>query len=381
MIAESCLSPTQAKRLRVIAIISALVLALGAIITPGSIWSDATGRIWSNLLVAAFYLITIGLGGVLFIALTCVTGGKWQIAFRSIPQTMAKLLPLAGFFMLLVLVIRMNQYGWPHGGEHFSETFWFKDFWLTPAFWVGRSFCYIVLWMVMGHLLGSDSQGEHSKSSTPNTGIAVIFLAIYAFSFSLASADWIMALDPMWFSTIWGVYHFAGMMQATLAVIVILGLLLRMPGRALEGKFTDDHLHDLGKLLLGFSCFWMYIWFSQYMLIWYSNIPEETSHFMIRTNGPWGPIMVISIVLNWVVPFFVLLPMPAKRSSTVMMRVACVVLIGRWVDLYQMVFPSAEVSSPIFGIWELASVALLISLAILLLMNYSAGSKAGNEQV
>ena len=176
-----------------------------------------------------------------------------------------------------------------------------------------------------------------------------------------------MALEPMWFSTMWGVYSFSGMIQAALAVVIIMGLILRSHDGPLYGIFNDEHLHDLGKLLLGFSCFWMYIWFSQYMLIWYSNIPEETSYFITRTHGPWGPIVVLSILLNWVVPFFVLLPKPAKRSAGIMMKIAVVVLIGRWVDLYVMVFPSTLGETPVFGIWEVASICCLLGTAGMLL--------------
>jgi hypothetical protein len=165
-----------------------------------------------------------------------------------------------------------------------------------------------------------------------------------------------MALEPMWFSTMWGVYNFAGMILAVLAVMVILCIRLSTHGGPLHNVFNTEHLHDLGKLLIGFSCFWMYIWFSQYMLIWYSNIPEETSYFIARTHGPWGPIVVVSIVLNWLVPFFVLLPRPAKRSRSVMLKVAVVLLIGRWVDLYLMVFPPTVGDTPVFGILEMAAV-------------------------
>ena len=154
---------------------------------------------------------------------------------------------------------------------------------------------------------------------------------------------------------------------------------MRSRGGPLHGVFNDEHLHDLGKLLLGFSCFWMYIWFSQYMLIWYSNIPEETSYFIARTRGAWGPVVVLSILLNWVVPFFVLLPKSAKRSGGVMMKVAVVVLIGRWVDLYLMVLPSfttangatdatAIGAAPAFQIWEVAGIGCLFATASLLLL-------------
>jgi len=226
-----------------------------------------------------------------------------------------------------------------------------------------RAVVYVVLWILFARALIAVSRRQDSSGSLRlshlNKRLAAFFLVIYAVTFSLASYDWLMLLDPLWFSTIWGVYHFAGMFQATLAVIIILGILLRNRG-PLQNRFTNEHLHDLGKLLLGFSCFWMYIWFSQYMLIWYTNIPEETSYYMPRVQGPWAPLMVLNIVLNWLVPFLILLPRPCKRSESVMMKVAVVVLLGRWVDLYVMIFPSTMGPTPVFGIWEVASVGLLV---------------------
>lgn len=196
--------------------------------------------------------------------------------------------------------------------------------------------------------------------STGNRGLSALFLAVYSVTFSLASVDWLMALDPMWFSTIWGVYNFSGMMQATLAAVILFALCLRSQNGPLHGVFTDEHLHDLAKLLLGFSCFWMYIWFSQYMLIWYSNIPEETSYFINRTRGPWGPVVVLLITLNWIVPFFVLLSKSAKRNAGIVLRVAIIVLIGRWVDLYVMIFPTTIGVAPAFGLWEVAAISCLV---------------------
>ena len=151
--------------------------------------------------------------------------------------------------------------------------------------------------------------------------------------------------------------------------------MLRKHGGPLEGVFNDEHLHDLGRLLIGFSCFWMYIWFCQYMLIWYSNLPEETFYFEARMHGPWGPIVVLSIFLNWIVPFFALLPKPAKRSSSVMMKIAVVVLIGRWVDLYVMVFPSVIGDVPAFGLLEvLAICGLAASGSVMLARSFASRS-------
>ncbi len=364
----------QMRRLLAISIVGALVLAIGV----GLSWE----RTWSNLLVIAFYLLTMGLGGALIVALTYITGAGWHVAFRRVPEAMAKILPLAGIAMLAVLAVRMNSYGWHHHGEGDAGTFWFKEFWLTPAFWMLRAIAYIAIWSLLsGRLVARSRRQDKSADDALTAGnvrLSALFLAVYAVTFSLASVDWMMALEPLWFSTMWGVYNFAGMIQAALALVVILGLLLRAPGRPLHGVFNDEHLHDLGKLLLGFSCFWMYIWFSQYMLIWYANVPEETSYFIPRVHSAWGPIVVVAIVLNWIVPFFVLLPHPAKRSASVMMKVSAAVLIGRWVDLYLMVFPSVShgtphgrerlFDTPVFGVWEAAAICILIGTGGLLLL-------------
>jgi len=353
MTATTLSSPLTSRRLAQLAIFATLVLAIGAPIAPD--------RVWSNLLLVGFYLTTLGLGGALFIALNYVCGASWNIAFRRIPEAMTALILPAGIGLLAVLALRSEQYGWHAHGE--AGTFWFKELWATPSFWLLRAVVYVTLWILFSRALVAVSRCQDRSGSVKlsllNKRLAAFFLVMYAVTFSLASFDWLMLLEPMWFSTIWGVYQFAGMLQATLAVIVVLGILLRKRG-PLQGVFTDEHLHDLGKLLIGFSCFWMYIWFSQYMLIWYTNMPEETSYYMTRMHGPWTPLMVLNLVLNWIVPFLVLLPKPAKRSESVMMKVAVVVLIGRWVDLYLMIFPSTIGSTPVFGIWEVASVGILL---------------------
>ena len=361
---KSVLSHSKTTTLLWIAALCALVLVAGLFLAPD--------RAWSNLLIGTFFVTTIGLGGTVFVALTYVTGGGWQVAFRRVPEAMAMIVPTAGCALLVVLFLRMKSYGWHHHGHGDAGTFWFKELWLTPAFWFARAIGYVLVWSILGGWLVSRSRSKPPVGSpqtflTKNTRMAAVFLAIYALTFSLASADWIMALEPMWFSTMWGVYNFSGMILAALAVVVILCILLSQAGGPLAGIFRTDHLHDLGRLLIGFSCFWMYIWFSQYMLIWYSNIPEETSYFITRTHGPWAPVVIVSIVLNWVVPFFVLLPRPAKRSASVMMKIAVVLLVGRWVDLWLMVSPSTMGATPAFGLWEVAGIGCIAAILLPLL--------------
>lgn len=372
-----------ADRLLAMALLGGLALAVGAVIAP------ERERVWSNLLIITFYLVTLALGGALFIALTCVSGARWNRPFHRVPEALANLLPVAGLGMILVLLLRMQQYGWDAHTNVDPGVFWFKQWWSRPEFWITRAVVYVALWVFFSKSLLAAFRGPKARSPAGHsplaTRLSVLFLIVYALSFSLASCDWFMLLEPMWFSTAWGVYHFAGMIQATLAITVVLSLVLRARGGPLHGVFTDDHLHDLGRLLLGFSCFWMYIWFSQYMLIWYTNMPEETSYYVPRTLGPWGPVMVVSILLNWIAPFFLLLPKPAKRSGSVMMKVAVVVLIGRWIDLYTVVFPATlgtagadgwEPNPPAFGLWEAAAVICLIGVFGSLFSRSFAGTRS-----
>jgi hypothetical protein len=350
---------------------------LGAVVLAGTALI-APERAWANLLLAGYYLITLGLGGALFIALTTVCGAGWSTAFRRVPEAMTGLLPVSGLILLAVVAVRLRQYGWHHPGEGDAGTFWFKEFWLQPQFIAIRAVAYVLLWIAFARLFVGNSRRQDKlpgPSNAPiNMRVSIPFLFVFAITISLAGVDWIMALEPLWFSTMWGVYQFSGLIMSTLAAMIIACVVLRRLG-PLDGIFRDDHLHDLGKLLLGFSCFWMYIWFSQYMLIWYTNIPEETSYFIPRTQGAWGPIMVGSIVLNWVIPFFVLLPRPCKRSESVMLKIAVVVLIGRWVDLYVMIFPPVTGDVPVMGLPEVASVVCVCGLSALLFIKSFADAK------
>lgn len=339
---------------------------LGAILLTLCLAMDQH-RVWAGALLIAFYITSLGLGSAVFLALTNITGAGWHVAFRRIPEAMTWLLPVGGIALWALLWIQKDRYGWHHHGTADAGTFAFKEFWLSPGFLLGRAAGCLVVWFLFSKMLvaASRRQDAHTerKAARVSPMPSVLFLFVFAITFSLASIDWIMALEPMWFSTVWGVYQFSGMFMGTLAMMIIAGILLRRHGIMAEA-FRDAHLHDLGKLLLGFSCFWMYIWFCQYMLIWYSNIPEETSYYLERINGSWGPMTLANLALNWVIPFFVLLPKPNKRSETIMLRVAGVVLIGRWVDLSVMIYPPVIGDAPALGLPEVATMFIGIGLAI-----------------
>ncbi len=216
--------------------------------------------------------------------------------------------------------------------------------WLARPFFLGRAFLYVALWLFLSRRALRRRQ-------------SALFLVIFAFTIWLASVDWIMALDSGWASTIFGVYQFAGLFSAGIALMAMI---------AVVNDLSDAVLHDLGKLLFAFTTFWMYIWFSQYMLIWYGNMPEETGYFAQRLRGNWGILFVTNVLLNWAVPFILLLPQWTKRNRAILFRVAATVLVGHWIDLYLSIFP-ARVSVPVAGAGEVlaaaGAVVILLSLS------------------
>ncbi len=362
---QGFLSGSQARLFTLAAVVGAVLVALTV---PLSLT-----HAWGNLLIASVYLTTLGLGGAMFVAFGYVTGAGWNVAFRRVPEAMAVTLVACGVISVGVLALGMHNYAWHAHGE--AGTFWFKQMWLSPQFWLVRAVGYLALWSVLSMLIVSLSRRQDRVGGTrltiANGKLSALFLAVSAVTFSLACFDWLMALTPMWYSTVFAAYQFAGMMQATLATMILIGLALRAPGRPLHGVFTTEHLHDLAKLLLGFSCFWMYLWFSQFMLIWYTDIPEEVAFFVPRESGAWGAVTGMNIFLNWLLPFFVLLPRPSKRSGKIAARVAGAVLLGRWLDLYWIVIPALhqahpDSGNPLVGVAEAGSILLVLGLFTLL---------------
>ena len=181
-------------------------------------------------------------------------------------------------------------------------------------------------------------------------------LRLESAAFSMAAFDWLMSLEAHWFSTLYAGYHFARTLICGLATITIAVILLRREG-VLRGVVSDEHLHDLGKLMFGFTSFWAYLWFSQYMLIWYGNLPEEVSHYQTRHEGAWAVVAAANVIIGWVIPFLMLLPMAAKRSESLLLKVSGLLLVGHWVDLYLAVQGALSPAAPALGIWELVTIA------------------------
>ena len=312
-------------------------------------------RFWPNFLLVCYLLLGMGLAATFFLALQYVTGASWSVAFRRVPEAVSSLLPVAALGLGVILLLHPSLYPWVNGRGHLSG---FKAAWLNlPFFWI-RSALYLILWILLARALVRSSQRQDRDSGGAGRRVTVryaaLFLVVFGLTFWLASMDWIMSLEPDWYSTVFGVYNFAGLFLAGLAALILLVIWLRRTS-PLRDFVSEEHLHDLGKLLFAFSTFWMYIWFCQYMLIWYANLTEETHYFIARLHGFWEPLFLLNIVLNWGIPFLVLLPKACKRSPSTLAKVAAVVLVGRWLDLYLMIFPPTVGAAPVFGIWEVGA--------------------------
>ena len=181
---------------------------------------------------------------------------------------------------------------------------------------------------------------------------SALFMATFAITFSLASVDWIQSLDPHWFSTMFALRTLSGAVCSGLALCTILLVVARRRG-PLRHVVTKDVMDDLGKILLGFSLFWGYIWYCEYMIVWYSNIPEETGYYLLRREGDWGTLQPVNLIVNFAVPFLCLMLRAWRRNGVVLMRIAGWILVGHALDLYVMIAPPLMPGDPQLGLWEL----------------------------
>jgi NNP family nitrate/nitrite transporter-like MFS transporter len=205
---------------------------------------------------------------------------------------------------------------------------------------------------------------EHTSRSK---GYSAAFLAVFAVTFSLASFDWLMSIEPEFYSTIYALYCFSGLILSGVAAITVCVILLRRRGWLAEAG--PHHLHSLGKLVLGYSTFWAYIWLCQYILIYYANLPEETIYYIRRTaTRGWTALFLLNLFLNWVIPFVLLLSRNAKRNATVLLSACVIVLAGHWLDLYLMVVPAFG-GAQVFGWVDTALLAGFTALFALIFLN------------
>jgi hypothetical protein len=338
------------RRCQAAAALGVAVLALGLALAPE--------RAWAGVLMASWVLVCAGLAGAFFVALQYVTGARWSVALRRIPEAMTAALPVGAVGMAAVLLADPALYPWV--GHPLAAEGWlgFKRAWLSRPFFEIRAAAYLAAWLALAAAIVRTSRGQDAtgapSATRRNVALSAAFLVVFAVTFWLASFDWIMSLEPDWYSTMFGVYNFAGLFLGGLAAIALLAIWLRRAG-VLRGAVRPEHLQDVGTLVMAFSTFWMYVWFCQYLLIWYANVPEETAYYVRRAQGGWGVLFVATAALSWLLPFLLLLPRASKRDPRILGCASALVLAGRALDVYVMVAPPLSAGGPSLGPWELGA--------------------------
>jgi len=300
-------------------------------------------RAWASFLLNQFFFMGIALGSLFFVAVQTLSGATWNAPVRRVSEALASYLPFVVVTFAVVFFGMHDLYHWTHpefvAGDIVLEG---KAGYLNQKFFMVRDSIAVVLWIIFARaLVGNSLKQDTTKDAgltAKNRTLSPIFLMIFAISFTMVAFDQLMSLDPHWFSTMFGVYAFAGIFYSALAASALVLVYLKRRGM-LTGIVNENHMHDIGKFMFAFTVFWAYIGFSQFMLIWYANLPEETGYMIKRMTSPWLSLSVFLLVGKFLVPFFFLMRRKAKRNDTILFYVAIFMLIAQWFDLAWIVQP------------------------------------------
>jgi len=340
-----------------------------------------SNRPWSALYVAAFFFMMIALGALAFYAIQYASQAGWSpVLFRVMEGITAYLLP--GALIVLLIAVASGTIG------HYNIFVWMdpevvahdkliqgKSGWLNIGGFAIRGLIFIAGWSLYRHFsrkfsLAQDEATDNSNFKK-NFRISAAFLVFFIYSESIMSWDWIMSVDPHWFSTLFGWYLFASMIVSAVTVIALVTIYLKSKG--LLTVVNDSHIHDLAKFMFGFSIFWTYLWFSQFMLIWYSNIPEEVTYFVTRIEDYNLPFFGM-VALNFLFPLLILMNSDFKRLNWFVVMTGLVILFGHYLDIFNMIMPASVGDRWFIGIPEISSVLLFAGLFLFVV--FTAISKA-----
>lgn len=373
--------------------LAAIVIGLAAILF--GLISGHTERTFANLLLMGYYFVSVCMQGVLFCAIQYVAQAGWSSSIIRIPQAYIKVLPYAAFILIAIITLGLltshtvveegkkivEPYLYAHwatpglsvkGSENYDSLIAGKSVFLNKPFFIARLVIFLGLYSMFGAMLIKYSRNEDSVGGMLNYNksfkISAIFLIVFGFTTPIFAFDAIMSLEAHYYSTLFGWYNFAAMWVSGLAVLTILVITLRQNGYM--AWVTDNHLHDLGKLVFAFSIFWTYLWFSQFLLTYYANLPEESIYYYKRWEPEFKPWFWLNLVLNFCTPVLLLMSRDAKRAATVLKYVCIVVLCGHWLDYYIMIMPgTVGPEGRGFGVEEIGIALGFVGLFVFLTLN------------
>ncbi len=318
------------------------IAALGWILSIAGLFVDRQ-QFFFSYLAAFFYFLVITAGSLFFVKVQYLTGSVWSVTVRRLMENISVGMVWAALLFIPLVFGIGDLYKWSHPNiVKADEIMEGRATYFGYPFFFARVIAYFAIWCFFSLRIYRRSVDMDRSGSVFNIlkaeslsapGLLLLFLTV-----SLAADDWIMSLQPHWYSTMWGVYCLAGGALAFMAAMTLISIGLRKNGY-LTHTITVEHLHDLGKWMFALTVFWTYIAFSQYMLIWYANLPEETVFFYNRMQGSWLYISVLLVFGHFIFPFFLLLARGAKRSLPILTLAATWLLFICYVDVYWMVMP------------------------------------------
>jgi hypothetical protein len=313
-------------------------------------------------LVAYTYWLGIALGALTLLGSFHASSARWPVVLRRFLEHLQAATPLFIPLFLPILLGRHQLFPWTVPDslpEELQRLVALKRPYLnTPSFAI-RAVLYFACWTVVAELLRRWSLRQDAAGGLVLTRwqrrLGAGALPLLALTLSFAAFDWLMSIDPRFYSTIFGAYWFAGSFVSAFAVVIIAAALTRHDPSQFGSRMSLEHFHSLGKFLLAFTAFWAYMAFSQLLLIWIANVPEEVPWYLRRIQGGWLPVAVVLALGQFLVPFFVLLSRDLKRSPRALAVVAAGVLLAHWVDLYWLVMPQLDPAGPRLSLWDLTA--------------------------
>jgi hypothetical protein len=342
---------------------------VGLVLSVGAFFTEPVRASYMNLVLLMF-LLSIGLGSLFFIALEYLAGAVWSTPYRRVIEIFASTLFILPIVALPVYFNLHEVFHWTHVEEVSKDlALSSKSGYLNIPFFTIRITGFFLLWIIFYLLLTRNSRKQDATKdqllTKKNIKISAVFMPVFALTITFSAIDWMMSLEPHWFSTIYGVYYFTGTVLAALSAATIAIILLNKNGYLVKG-IISDHYYSLGALLFAFINFWAYIAFSQFLLIWYANLPEETFWFLARWENGWLYFTIGLAFVHFLVPYFGLLSQPSKMNPNRLLFMSVWILFAHFYDLYWLVMPTYSKGKFIFGWMEAGFI--LVGFGILILV-------------
>ena len=351
-----------------------ILFGIGLVLSILAYLSDPVRSAFNNIILLEF-LTSVGLGALFFVALEHLVGSVWSTPFRRVFEILSSVLLILPIVALPIYFHAHDIFHWTHADVVASDLILQqKSPYLNMTFFTIRIVGYFAIWILFYWLLSRNSkkqdESKDQKITKTNAKISAIFMPVFALTITFSSIDWMMSLEPHWFSTIFGVYYFSGTVIVSLAVGTLLVVWLNEKGLLVKG-IIKDHYYSLGALIFAFINFWAYIAFSQYLLIWYANLPEETYWYLQRWEGSWLYFSVFFMIVHFAIPYFVMLSQPSKMDPKRLKIMSLWLAITHILDLYWIVIPTLSPDGFIFGWIEVGFILLAFGI-IMVVFNLKA---------